>query len=194
MVTFRVSRPRCILVGFGVTERSLRLRLGDSDLDLDRLRTSLSFSTEPRESRLFSLSLSRSELRRSRSRSFDFGLIGFTSLLGAFLTGERLRDLDRETDLRFGLDLSAPLLEDEDEEDDELDELLRLLLELLLDERLEELKIFNLIDFFQKRLFIPFTFHYHYRCCWNCVFSYPFRGLVLVSFHRLKPIDFWISP
>ena len=90
---------------------------------------------------MFSLSLSRSELRRSRSRSFDFGLIGFKSLLGAFLTGERLRDLDRETDLRFGLDLSAPLLEDEDEEDDELDELLRLLLELLLEERLDELKL-----------------------------------------------------
>jgi hypothetical protein len=127
-------------------ERSLRLRLGDSDRERDLFLGSLgAFSTEPLESRLFSLSLSRSELRRSFSRSFDFGLAttGFASLFttdGAFLTGERLRDLERETDLRFGLDRSPPLLDEEDDdEDEELDEL-RLLLELLLDERLDELK------------------------------------------------------
>lgn len=144
LVTFLVKRPTWILVGRGVTERSLRRLFEDPERDR-RLRISLLGLSGESLACLFSLSLSRSALRRS-FRSFDLGRVVLVSF-GGSLTGLALLDRDRVTVLRFVRDRSAPLLEDDEELEEEellLDELDRdpeLLLEELLSDELPLLSL-----------------------------------------------------
>lgn len=103
-----------IRVGFGVGERSLRFRSrGERDLE-----SFLSRTRRPREPDL-DLRFSLSALERSWLRlSFDFVETSFESFTASFAG---LFDLD--PDLRFALDLSLSLLDEEDELDEELLEL-----------------------------------------------------------------------
>lgn len=148
-MTFLVKRPTCILVAFGVTERSFLRRLDDPERDR-RPRPSFTAPLSGDAAAfacLFSLSLSRSALRRSLLRSFDLGRGAFTSF-GASFAGLALRDLVAV--LRLGRERSAPLLDDDEEleEDELLLEELDRDPELLRDELLsEELPLLLLLEF-----------------------------------------------
>lgn len=156
LTTLRVSRPTCILVGRGVTERSFRRRF-EPDRER-RLRLSLLGRSgdeavpppppppPPVLVCLFSLSLSRSTLPRRSVRSLDLGRTGLlTSFGGASLVGGLG---ERVAVLRLVVRRSPPLLDEEDELDEDellLDELDRDP-ELLRDELLsEELPLLSLL-------------------------------------------------
>lgn len=148
LTTFRVSRPTCILVGRGVTERSFRRRF-EPDRER-RLRPSLlgrsgdDAAGPPVLVCLFSLSLSRSTLPRRSVRSFDLGRTGLLASFGGASFAGGLGE--RVAVLRLVVRRSPPLLDEDDELDE--DELLLEELdrdpELLRDELLsDELKVFT---------------------------------------------------
>lgn len=182
LTTFRVSRPTCILVGRGVTERSLRRRF-EPDRER-RLRPSLlgrsgdDAAGPPVLVCLFSLSLSRSTLPRRSVRSLDLGRTGLMASFGRASFAGGLGE--RVAVLRLVVRRSPPLLDEDDELDE--DELLLEELdrdpELLRDELLsDELEVFTSANKNEpKSIYQALTFRCYRYCSSCCAFCGPSPG------------------